>query len=133
MTQAGFTLMELMVTMVIAVVIASIALPIYRNQDDGANETALLADLKLAATLVEEGIYDGTVTPGTTDIPPDSPNVGAYSTHAVMVLQVNQPETPGGPIEFCIRAEYKDQTMFWESTGVKGGYPAMHPERCPSL
>lgn len=62
----GFTLIELLVVVVIIGILAAIAIPVFLNQREKAQEAGVKSDLKNAATLMETEYVDNQAYPANT-------------------------------------------------------------------
>ena len=60
--ETGFTLVELLVVVVIIVALAAIAVPIFLNQKEKADDAASQSSLSAAAKFISAGISDGSLS-----------------------------------------------------------------------
>lgn len=68
--ESGFTLIELLVVILIIGILAAVAIPVFLNQRQKANDTAVVSDLKNAAMMVEASVLKSGLYPGS--IPADA-------------------------------------------------------------
>jgi type IV pilus assembly protein PilA len=60
--ESGFTLIELLVVILIIGILAAVAVPVFLNQRQKANDSAVVSDLKQAGMLIEgQGKFTGTI------------------------------------------------------------------------
>jgi Tfp pilus assembly protein PilE len=129
----GFTLLEIIAIVVFVIIGVIFLIPMFSHKVPDDSESIILSDITKAAKIVEFGVKDGSVTVNTTNIPPvEAPDIGAFSSYSKMVVKVVQNPVAGQKPLYCIRAQYKTLTRFWESTV---GRPSLFPRDktlCPT-
>jgi type IV pilus assembly protein PilA len=91
----GFTLVELLVVVVIIGILAAIAIPLFLNQREKAQEAGVKSDLKNAATLMETYYVDNQAYPNQTALEA----MDGFKTSTGNTVTVGTASGPGG---FCL-------------------------------
>lgn len=100
-TSSGFSLIELMVTVAIVAIVASIAIPSYRSYVLKSNRTDAIRALTQAAQILQR-CYSQTYTfVGCTPIPPTAP---AFTTSPNGYYQLSSTIAAGPPQTFVLKA-----------------------------
>lgn len=129
---AGLTLVEILVTIIIIGIVSGIAYPIIMDQTGRSDDTVLRADMSLAARLVTLAQNQGNSASGAVDLNTMTQNVGSLSSSARITLWVSQVEPdPGATKPFCLKGVLGKQNLYFDS--VTGEYSETLPgtSRCP--
>jgi type IV pilus assembly protein PilA len=137
---AGFTLVELLVVMIIIGILAAIAIPVFLNQRKKAVDTSIKSDLRSVATSVETAFVDSQAYPTQT-----AWTLAGTSSSQTGVVVPEARTTPNNKIEykvvtggFCLRGSSANATTglssfyFYESPsgGLQAGDPAAAKGLC---
>ncbi|MEJ5944658.1 prepilin-type N-terminal cleavage/methylation domain-containing protein [Pseudokineococcus basanitobsidens] len=133
---AGFTLVELLVVMIIIGILAAIAIPVFLNQRQKANDTSIKSDLRTVATQVETAFVDTQAYP----------TQAAYANYSSVTGIGTAQTTTGNTIQyksiangFCLRGSTTNPStakgpdyFFYDSTtgGLKTGAAAATSGSC---
>ena len=123
---SGFTLVEVLVVVVIIVALAAIAVPIFLNQKDKADEAATLSDVTAAGKM----LMTAASTSGTVSLAdggsrflyasPDGSETADIASKGIFTLY----NVPGGKVATgsCVELVYEGATMSYTvPTGVGNG------------
>lgn len=106
----GFTLVELLVVVVIIVALAAIAVPIFLNQKDKAQDAAAESEIAKVSRYLTQAASVGTVVT-TGNIPSTIPGLGSLDARLSTVRA--DPDNPGW---FCIRTTSETgKVLYWET------------------
>lgn len=107
----GFTLIELLVVIVIIGILAAIAIPLFLNQRDKADESAAKSDMKNAATQIETYYVDNNTYVG---VDKDYLEDNGWEESSKVTLTI-----VGATAEdFCLSSTAgTDKTFYYDSVG----------------
>ena len=107
--ETGFTLVELLVVVVIIVALAAIAVPIFLNQKDKADESAIKSSLASAAKFVSAGVAQGDLaikaTPTATTTTPVNPSSIQSLPQGTILVSASGTFTLSAPMSGAVDAK----------------------------
>lgn len=103
----GFTLIELLVVVVIIGILAAVAIPVFLNQREKAEEAGVKSDLKNVATLMETAYVDDQTYPADTAAMEALPGFQTTDSNDLVVISADDDA-------FCISGALDGEAaIFW--------------------
>ncbi|PWJ47994.1 prepilin-type N-terminal cleavage/methylation domain-containing protein [Quadrisphaera granulorum] len=99
---AGFTLVELLVVMIIIGILAAIAVPVFLNQRKKAVDTSIKSDITAVAQEMQTAYVDAQTYSGTASFQDSSAVVPDVKTSGGNVIKVKLNAAPATATAFCV-------------------------------
>lgn len=124
--EAGFTLMELLVVVIIIGILAAIAIPVFLNQRIRAYDSAAKSDLRELAQFEEAYLVDHTSYTTIASLRADGEAVRVSPGVTLTVVRYD------GPDGYCLSAGRSGSPNTWFYDSQNGGQQAPGATGCPT-
>jgi len=116
--EAGFSLPELLVVIVILVALASISIPVFLNQKERADEASLRANLATAASFISVAISSGETTLAMNGPSPYEGRMIDYIESIGYWINSGDYWVKVAPTldNYCITGLVGDKVLYWDTT-----------------
>jgi Tfp pilus assembly protein PilE len=129
--EAGYTVVETIITLAVAAVVAFIAVPVVTSSWSVAPAAALKSDMALGAQLMDSYMQSHSLQTSLGMSASAVPNIGVYAANAQLVVKVNEP-TDGTDPWYCLKGSFKGQTSFYLSNSKATVPTSPGVEVCPA-